>query len=70
MDRPDNLESFKHKVHNHFMQYDRFRSRIIKIWPNYFFFEKVDAVNMVEVMEEVEEMAEHGVERFLEKYVR
>ena len=53
MDKPDNIEKFKQKVHDHFMKFDRFRSRIIKI-GRYYFFEKVSADEMVEVMEEME----------------
>ena len=40
VDRIENLSAFAHKVRNHFMQHDRFRSRVIS-FGTHVFFEKV-----------------------------
>ena len=63
MDKPDDIEKFRQKVHDHFMKYDRCRSRIISV-GNLYFFEKVEAENMVEV---TEEMNHEQVQNFMEK---
>jgi hypothetical protein len=63
MDRPDNLQAFAAKIREHFMQFDRCRSRIIKC-GSYYFFEKVPAENMVEILDEA---SEEECIRFMEK---
>ena len=62
MDRPDDIEKFKQKVHDHFMKYDWCRSRIISV-GKFYFFEKVSAENMVEI---TEEMDHKQVQKFME----
>ena len=62
MDKPNDIGSFKQKVHDHFMKYDRCRSRIISV-GKFYFFEKVSAKNMVEI---TEEMNHTQVQNFIE----
>ena len=63
MDRIDDLDAFAVRVRNHFMQWDRCRSQIIRC-GNHFFFEKVEAENMVEILDEMTE--KEGI-AFMEK---
>ena len=54
VDRIDDLDAFAVRIRNHFMKWDRCRSQIIKC-GNHFFFEKVEAENMVEILDEMTE---------------
>ena len=54
MDRIDDMPAFAEKVRNHFMQYDRCRSRVIN-FGYHLFFEKVKAEKMVEILDEMTE---------------
>jgi hypothetical protein len=50
MDRPDDLQAFARKIREYFLQFDRCRSKITTC-GSYYFFEKVPAENMVEILD-------------------
>ena len=54
VDKIEPLDEFAVKVRDHFMQWDRCRSRIIS-FGNHVFFEKVKAEDMVEILDEMTE---------------
>ena len=62
VDRIENLDAFATKIRDHFMQFERCRSEIIAI-GNHVFFQKVEAENMVEILDEMTE--EEGL-KFME----
>ena len=69
IDAPDDLEQFRQFVHNHFMQYRKCRSTIVRICPTNYFFQEITDKSITDKITELhtEKLDDDEVHEFLSK---